>query len=209
MMARLPIIFIAGGSASGKTTLAKAVLAAREGGVILSQDSFYYCKTERLKAETWPLNFDIPEAVDFKALVKAAIDLSSGKATRIPHYDFTTSSRQGILTIAPPENYLILEGTMILHNADCQNLPGLRVFVNAAQDLRKERRIKRDVEERARTVESAMTALTTAVFPSHDQYVQPSMAHADIVFEAEEIIGNLEPAIEFIFAQLAQKTPLV
>ena len=192
------IILIGGGSASGKTTFAHALSQKLPDAGLVSQDSFYRCKTERLQTEAEPLDFDIPDAVDFGALAAALTRLRGGVVASVPVYDFKSSTRLGTAEIAPDVQTLVVEGTLVLGDAACRRLADLSVFIDADEPLRRARRERRDVAERGFALAAVRQQLADQVFPAHERYVAPTARHADISLDATRLEADFEGALDLV-----------
>lgn len=197
------LVLIAGGSASGKTTLARALHAALAESAILAQDSFYVCETMRRRGPDGQLDFDVPDAVDFPAFRGALAALQKGLAAEIPVYDFRTHRRTGQVRVAPTSGLLIAEGTLILHDPAIRALTTHTIFVSADADLRTRRRLKRDCEERGREQSDVLRQLRDQVFPAHAAYVEPCRAFAQIIVEANALEADLAGEVDRLIARLA------
>eukprot|EP00051_Salpingoeca_urceolata_P017818 m.245760 g.245760 ORF g.245760 m.245760 type:complete len:525 (+) comp19054_c0_seq4:2793-4367(+) len=178
------VIGICGGTASGKTTVARHIVGQL--GVpwvcLLSMDSFYkVLDAESLeKAHRNEFNFDHPDAFDFDLLIETLANLKQGKSCEVPHYDFSTHSRSGSTTMYGA-SVLIFEGIMAFASTKLMDLMDLKVFVDEDADVRLARRLKRDTVERGRDVPGAIHQYTTFVKPMFDQFIKPTMQLADLV----------------------------
>jgi uridine kinase len=197
------LILIAGGSASGKTILARALHGAMPGSCLIAQDSFYRCETMRPRDAKGRLDFDIPEAIDFAAMFSALSALIAGKGAQIPRYDFVTHRRVGHDWMAPPETVLIAEGTLLLHRAEIRALTAATVFVQADEALRTARRIRRDTSERGRQLDDVHRQLSEQVLPAHDRYVEPCAAFARYRLQARRLEADLDCEVADLKANLA------
>ncbi|MDB4633834.1 uridine kinase [Rubripirellula sp.] len=171
------LIGIAGGSAGGKTSLAKELVAAAgENASLLELDRFYHCLGNT--KDCHQTNFDEPAALDFELLQKVLEQLRTHGTASVPKYDFTTHKRVGYepLQAAP---LIIVEGILVLSNRKVRDLLDFRLYVDAPAELRLQRRIKRDMKERGRDAESIEQQWNATVRPMHDKYVEPSRQHAD------------------------------
>ncbi|WWD02096.1 uridine kinase [Kwoniella europaea PYCC6329] len=180
------VIGIAGGSASGKTSVARAILSALNyipTVLILSQDAFYCAHTpEEIElAFNNDLDLDHPNSIDTPLFVKCLLDLKQGKATEIPVYSFVHHQRMPEKKYIYGASVIIVEGIMALQAPELRALYDLKVFVNCDSDLMLARRIKRDVKERGRDVEGILDQYLRFVKSSYDNFVQPSSRYADII----------------------------
>ena len=171
------LIGIAGGSAGGKTSLAKELVAAAGNKVaILELDRFYHSLGNTKDCRQ--ANFDEPAALDFELLQTVLKQLRTHGTASVPKYDFATHNRIGYepLKTAP---LIIVEGILVLWNRNIRDLLDFRIYVDAPSELRFQRRMKRDMQERGRDAESIKQQWNETVRPMHDKYVEPSRQHAD------------------------------
>jgi len=177
------IIGIAGGTGSGKTTVVHQImneLPETEVGVI-SQDSYYKENTNLSFEERALINFDHPRAIDFDLLGKHLKELKEGKTIEQPVYSFITHNRTDDTIVTHPRKVMIVEGILILANAELRDLFDVKVFVHADSDERLIRRLKRDIAERGRDMEEVLNRYQTTLKPMHQQFIEPTKAFADII----------------------------
>ena len=176
-------IAISGGSGSGKTTFARKLVAAlgAERVAILSQDSYYRDQSARFDGDGGSVNFDHPEALDFPLLAEHLRMLQRGETAPIPVYDFATHKRLPSTQPLDPRPVVLVDGTLVLGQAELIPLLDHRVFIDVPEEIRFERRLRRDVAERGREPEGVKRQFARQVAPMHDQFVQPSSANAGIV----------------------------
>ena len=196
-------LFIAGGSASGKSTLARLVRdrIERDGGTatLLIQDSFYRDRPDGSGADDrHHFDFDQPGAIHWAEMSEALAALKAGRAADVPVYDFAVSRRAGMHSLEPVGELLIVDGILVLHEPSVRTHADASVFVRADQDLRRMRRERRDVAERGRDLHDIRRQLRDQVFPAHDRYVEPSAAHADLVLDAEDIMHDPTAAVSAV-----------
>jgi uridine kinase len=176
------ILGVAGGSGSGKTFFAKALKEALgEHAEIVYQDNFYIDQSHRFDHDGGAVNFDHPESLDLTLLAKCLGELKSGLATEIPVYDFKTHTRQKETISVQPRQVIIVDGILIFHPDYLRAQFDEMVFFDTPESLRYERRLERDVNERGRTPEGVRTQFLKQVKPMHDQFVEPSKHHAQVV----------------------------
>ncbi|XP_065897739.1 uridine-cytidine kinase-like 1 [Dysidea avara] len=179
------VIGLAGGSASGKTTVATRIIESL--GVpwvsVLSMDSFYKVlnSEQNEKAARNEYNFDHPDALDFDLMVETLRKLKEGKHVEIPVYDFSTHSRAKYTRTMYGANVLIFEGILSFTSKDLRELMDMKVFVDTDSDIRLARRLRRDISERKRDLEGVLKQYNKFVKPAFEQYIEPSMQYADIV----------------------------
>lgn len=185
-MSRRPfVVGIAGGTASGKTTLAQ-LACERIGAALLTHDRYY----RDADAST---NFDHPDALETPRLVADLDRLRDGHPVDLPIYDFPTHRRVAATDRLVPGPILVVEGILVLSDPALRARFDLCVFMEAAADVRLIRRLRRDIAERGRSLECVLAQYLATVRPMHEAYVQPSAAHAALVLDGERPIeGELE-----------------
>jgi uridine kinase len=185
------VIGISGGSGSGKTTLALE-LAKHLGqrAVVLYQDSYYIDQSHRFDGDGGAVNFDHPECLEFSLLAQHLKQLKKGAAIEVPQYDFATHKRIPATQHLASHAFILVDGTLLLSQPDIRECLDLKVFVKANEKLRYSRRLARDVAERGRTPEGVEKQFRLQVKPMHDDFVEPSMAHADLVVSGEVSIQD-------------------
>lgn len=176
------IIGIAGGTGSGKTTLAQKVQEAFPGqSVLISQDSYYKNLGHLPLEKREKTNFDHPDSLDFALLVQHLQQLKEGKTIQKPVYNFHKHNREDYTEAVVPKKVIILEGILLFAVPEICNLCDLKIFIDTDDDVRLLRRIDRDIHERSRTFESVSYQYLTTVKPMHDAFVQPSKKQADLI----------------------------
>ena len=176
------VIGIAGGTGSGKTTLMNNLIKAFETDVtILSHDNYYKRHDDLTYEERCKLNYDEPAALETDLMARHLDQLRHGQAIDCPVYDFTQHNRSNETIRIEPRKVIIVEGILIFENQPLRDLMDIRIFVDTDSDVRLCRRIKRDVEERGRSLESVLTQYQNTVKPMHEKYVEPSKKHAHVV----------------------------
>ncbi|MBI4170282.1 MAG: uridine kinase [Candidatus Aenigmarchaeota archaeon] len=180
------IVGIAGGSCSGKTTLASE-LERRLGARILKMDD-YYKGHASVTTEKFDHNFDEPAAIDMELLAEHLGQLKRGLAIEKPLYNFTTHSRSGYESFFSTGKIIVLDGLFCLHDPVKEQLD-VKIFVDCPEEMRLERRLKRDMEERGRTRESVLHQFRKTVKPMHELHIEPTKRHAHVVVvnDGEEI----------------------
>ncbi|HEX5875398.1 MAG TPA: uridine kinase [Pyrinomonadaceae bacterium] len=177
------IIGISGGTGSGKTTVANRILesvSARE-VVFIQQDSYYRNLTDLPLDYRGIANFDHPDALDNELLVNHVRRLKAGEAIELPLYDFKTNSRLNETRSVDSKPIVIVEGILIFVDPRLLEQLDIKVFVDTPDDIRFIRRLRRDIAERGRTVESVIEQYVETVRPMHMQFVEPSKRHADVI----------------------------
>lgn len=178
------IIGIAGGSGSGKTTLASAIQTelGKDNIITLCHDYYYKDLSHLTKEQREKFNFDHPDALETSLLIQHIKDLKNGKEIDVPSYNFFDHIRNKETTREKADKFIILvEGILIFTDPELYNLFNIKIYVDTDDDIRFIRRLKRDVEERQRTIESIVNQYLTYVRPMHKQYVEPSKKIADII----------------------------
>ena len=181
-MDRICIVGIAGGSASGKTTIVNMIKETfGDDIVVISHDSYYKAHDELSYNERSRLNYDHPSSFDTDRMIADVKKLKANKAVDIPVYDYTINNRSDETIHIVPKKVIILEGILILENPGLRDLMDIKVFVETDADERLMRRIRRDMAERARSIESILTQYSETVKPMHEQFIEPSKKYADII----------------------------
>ena len=177
------IIGICGGTGSGKTTVANRILQSVSASevVFLQQDSYYRNLSDLPLDYRHIANFDHPDAIDNDLLVNHIRRLKSGEAIELPLYDFRTHTRMSETRTVQPKPIVIVEGILIYADPRLLEQMDIKVFVDTPDDIRFIRRLRRDVAERGRTVESVIEQDLATVRPMHMQFVEPSQRHADVI----------------------------
>jgi uridine kinase len=177
------IIGVAGGSGSGKTYFARALQKAIgvEHCELIYQDNFYIDQSARFDHDGGSVNFDHPDAIEFSLLAAHLRTLKSGQHTAIPIYDFVTHSRKPDTLPVQARPIIIVDGILIFHPPQLRALFDDLIFFDTPEELRFQRRLDRDVHERGRTPEGVHAQFFKQVKPMHDQFVAPSMSHANII----------------------------
>jgi len=176
-------IGVAGGTGSGKTTVASEILrrVGPERIVTINQDRYYHDLSHLSEAELARHNFDHPNAIEESLLVEALERLKAGRSTELPIYDFSRHARTGRTELVEPRPIILLEGILILAIPAVRSLLDIKIFVDTDADLRFIRRLKRDIAERGRSVDSVIEQYQATVRPMHLEFVEPSKRWADII----------------------------
>jgi len=197
------VIGIAGGTGSGKTTLAKKIQEAFPGqSVLISQDSYYKDLTHLPLKEREKTNFDHPDSIDFDLLAQHISILKSGGKIEKPIYSFHHHTRESYTEAVAAHKIIIVEGILLFAMPELSDLCDLRLFVDTDDDVRLMRRIHRDIHERSRSLESVFTQYLTTVKPMHDAFVQPSKKKADLIVPHG---GENPKALDVIITKLKQQ----
>lgn len=198
------IIGICGGTGSGKTTIARAIVEAVGGGnvVLVEQDSYYRNLADMPLDERHQANFDHPDSIDSDMLVNHLMRLKQGLTAEMPLYDFKTHTRSDRIEIIEPKPVVIVEGILIFAEPRVLDLLDVRVYVDTPDDIRFIRRLKRDIAERGRTVESVIEQYYRTVRPMHFEFVVPSKRHADIIIPEG---ANTGITVDFLCSMVREK----
>ncbi|XP_006723869.1 uridine-cytidine kinase-like 1 isoform X1 [Homo sapiens] len=214
-------IGLGGGSASGKTTVARMIIEALDVPwvVLLSMDSFYkllhslphqvLTEQQQEQAAHNNFNFDHPDAFDFDLIISTLKKLKQGKSVKVPIYDFTTHSRKKDWKTLYGANVIIFEGIMAFADKTLLELLDMKIFVDTDSDIRLVRRLRRDISERGRDIEGVIKQYNKFVKPSFDQYIQPTMRLADIVVPRGS--GNtvaIDLIVQHVHSQLEEQRKL-
>jgi uridine kinase len=191
------IIGLAGGTASGKTTIAREICVDLGPGkaVLLQLDSYYFDRGNIPLVERNQCNFDHPSAFDWDLLKQHLRTLRQGRAIEKPLYDYQTHARLEETILVEPRPLLILEGILVLHDPEVLQMMDLAVWVDGYADVRFIRRLERDVRDRGRSMESVIEQYLSTVRPMHLQYVEPSKQHADIIIPEGESLHRAGQAL--------------
>ena len=176
------VIGIAGGTGSGKTTLTNQIAAQfQEQVTVIKHDNYYKAHDDMDYEERSRLNYDHPNAFDTELMIEHLKALKHGESIECPIYDYTVHNRSKDTIKIIPNKVIIVEGILIFENQELCDQMDIRIYVDTDADIRILRRIQRDVMERARSLESVINQYITTVKPMHEQFVEPSKKHANII----------------------------
>ncbi len=184
MMNKPIIIGIAGGSASGKTSIANKLrdtFSDEKSVLIIRQDDYYKDQSHMTMEERYKTNYDHPFAFDNEYMIEQLNDLIAGKTIKKPVYDFVEHTRSKITETCFPADVIIIEGLFVLENEDLRKLLNIKVFVDTDADIRFIRRLVRDVKERGRTLESVVDQYVNTVRVMHEAFIEPTKRYADVI----------------------------
>ncbi len=192
---------IAGGTGSGKTTVARAIAAALpiDRVAAIELDSYYRDRADLSPEERAQLNFDHPDALEMDLFVEHLAALKNGRAIDVPIYDFKTHRRLSESRRLEPAPVVIVEGILVFVDARVREWLDMKIFVDTDADIRVFRRIRRDMEHRGRTFESIREQYYKTVRPMHLQFVEPSKRWADVIIPEG---GNNKVALDLVIARL-------
>lgn len=198
------IIGIAGGTGSGKTTVVKRIIESLPIGevVVIPQDSYYKDNSHLPLEERQEINFDHPASIEFELLIDHLKKLRAGHSVDQPIYSYLTCTRSQETIQIDPRHVVIIEGILVLANADLRDLMDIKIFVDADADDRLARVILRDIIERGRTVNKVLDRYDRTVKPMHLQFIEPTKRYADIIIPQG---GNNSVAIN-ILTSIIEKT---
>lgn len=194
------IIGVAGGSGSGKSTVTEQIINAigKKDAAVFLQDNYYLDRAYLTMEERNKINFDHPDAFDWNLMKKHLDDLYNGLPIEMPEYDFTTHTRCSEVTLVVPAKIIIVEGIFALYDDAMCSQMALRIFVDTAADIRLMRRLKRDILERARTLDSVLTQYSQFVRPMYKKFVEPTKRGAHIIIPH----GSNRAALEMIVSRI-------
>ena len=177
------VLGVAGGSGSGKTSVAHAILRAvgRERLAFLAQDSYYRNVDWGGEHQLQAHNFDHPSAMDTELLVEHVRALRQGEAVEVPVYDFVHHRRTGVTQRAEPRPVVLVEGILLYVEPELRDLFDFKIYVDTDADVRLIRRLRRDMAERGRTLDDVLRQYLATVRPMHLEFVEPSKRYADLI----------------------------
>ncbi|MBN2746759.1 MAG: uridine kinase [Bacteroidales bacterium] len=177
------VIGIAGGSGSGKTTVVKEIIKTipKDTVAIISQDAYYYDNGGLSKEEKMNINFDHPDSIEWSLLINHVDKLKNGETIQMPIYSYLTCGRAHETIPVAPANVLIIEGILTLTQEELRNRMDIKVFVDADNDDRLMRIIKRDMMERGRSLDDVLVHYHDFVKPMHLQFIEPSKRYANVI----------------------------
>jgi uridine kinase len=201
------VIGIGGGSGSGKTTIARSIVEAigPERVALIQHDAYYHDQTDLPMEERVKVNYDHPDSFETTLLVEHLRELRAGRAIERPIYDFTVYNRSGQTVRVEPKPVVIVEGILVLYEADLRDLMDLKIYVDTDPDLRILRRLERDLKERGRSFDSVHDQYLATVRPMHLQFVEPSKRYADMVIPEGYNTGAVGTVISMIREVLRQR----
>ena len=181
---RRPVVIgIAGGTGSGKTTVAEAIVRriGPEHIALIQQDSYYKDQSHLPMEERVRINYDHPDSLDTDLLIQHLKELLAGRPVEVPIYDFTTYTRTPHTRRVEPRPVILVEGILVFAEKALRDLFDIKIYVDADPDIRFIRRLQRDIAERGRTLESVIRQYLSTVRPMHLEFVEPSKRYADII----------------------------
>lgn len=197
------MIGVAGGTGSGKTTIAKALLAGlpRTRAILIQYDSYYRDHPELSYEQRAELNYDHPAALENELLIQHLDALRAGKTVHVPMYDFASHRRREETVAVEPAPVIIVEGILVLAENEIRDRLDIKLFVDTAADIRLMRRVRRDLEARGRTFSQVRKQYYDTVRPMHQAFVEPSKSSADIIIPEG---GKNLVAVDMVVARVRQ-----
>lgn len=194
------LIGVAGGTGSGKTTIASKIQQAFPSqSILISQDSYYKELSQHSVEQRAHFNFDHPDALDFELLKEHLLAIKNDTSIKMPVYNFHSHSRESYTISVDPSPIVIVEGILLFAVPEIRDLFDLRIFVDTDDDIRILRRVERDMQERSRDFASVKTQYLTTVKPMHEAFVAPSKKYADLIIPEG---GHNQIALNVIFAKI-------
>lgn len=176
------IIAVAGGSASGKSSIVKNIKDHFADELfVIGHDNYYKAHDDISFEDRAKLNYDQPQAFDNEIFIRDLIRLKNGKEIDMPTYDYNIHTRSNKTIHVSPRKIILIEGILVLYDKRIRDITDTMVFVDADSDVRLQRRILRDTKERSRSIESVLTQYIKQVKPMHEKYVEPTKKYADII----------------------------
>ncbi len=206
MSEKICIVGIAGGTASGKTTIVRKIKENfGDDIVVINHDSYYKAHDDLSYEDRSRLNYDHPASFDTDLMIEDIKKLKNNQAIDMPVYDYTIHNRSDATVHVVPKKVIIVEGILILENKELRDLMDIKVFVETDADERLMRRIRRDMVERARSIDSILMQYRETVKPMHEQFVEPSKKYADIIIprggENTTGIGILQEHLKLVMSK--------
>jgi uridine kinase len=198
---RSVVIGVAGGTGSGKTTVAHRILerVGEEHIAYIPHDAYYKDLRHLTPEERAKVNFDHPDSLESSLLVEQLEDLLAGDAVEIPVYDFTEHTRQAETRHVEPAPIILIEGILIFVEPELRALMDVKLFIDTDADIRFIRRLRRDIVQRGRSLDSVIQQYLKTVRPMHLEFVEPSKRHADVIIPEG---GFNEVAMEMVAARI-------
>ncbi|MCD8511671.1 MAG: uridine kinase [Bacillus sp. (in: Bacteria)] len=195
------IIGVAGGSGSGKTTVANKIYCEFQDQniIMIEQDAYYKDQSHLPMEERLKTNYDHPLAFDNDLLITHLKDLQRGERINKPVYDYANHTRSNEVILVEPRDVIILEGILILEDEQLRNIMDIKLYVDTDSDLRIIRRLLRDIKDRGRTIDSVIDQYTSVVRPMHLQFIEPTKRYADIIIPEG---GHNQVAIDLMVTKI-------
>ena len=203
MQARPLVVGIAGGTGSGKTTVARKLAAAMPPGrcVTIEHDAYYFDQSHLSPADRATVNYDHPAALDSALLARHLGELRAGRAVDVPIYDFASHTRRAETHRVEPASVIVVEGILVFVEAALREQMDIKIFVDTDPDIRLMRRIRRDLEQRGRSFQSVRDQYYATVRPMHIEHVEPTKRWADLIVPEG---GDNRVALDVLLGKLGQ-----
>lgn len=195
------IVGIAGGTGSGKTTVTDTIvkIVGSQNLTHIQHDSYYKDQSHKPFAERVKTNYDHPDSLETSLLISHLKQLLQGQTVQVPVYDFTQHNRTNKTILVKPTKIILVEGILIFVDKNLRDLFNIKIFVDTDADVRFIRRLKRDISERGRTMESVIDQYLSTVRPMHLEFVEPSKRYADIIIPEG---GLNKVALDFVTSRI-------
>ena len=203
------VIGVGGGSGSGKTTIAQAVVSGLSGVALIQHDSYYRHQPHLSFLDRTRVNYDHPDSLETELLIKHLQSLKAGESIARPTYDFTLHLRADETERIDPAPVLIVDGILVLADADLRAEFDLKIYVDTDPDIRLARRLRRDMDERGRSPASVIDQYLTTVRPMHLEFVEPSKRYADLIIPEGYNPRAVATVVEMIRAQSGSLGPSI
>lgn len=202
-MEKVTIIGVAGGTASGKSTIVDVLRKKFKNDIIvICHDNYYKSHSNLLFEERVKLNYDHPNAFDTEIMIRDLKELINGNEIKRPVYDYTIHDRSDEQVIVQPKKVIVVDGILVLENKELRDLMDIKIYVETDDDERLIRRIQRDAIDRGRSLQSVIDQYRNTVKPMHDQFVAPSKKYADIIIPYG---GQNKIAIEMLLENVKKR----
>lgn len=199
-MEKIYIIGVAGGTASGKTTIVNKLKEYFQNDIeLVNHDSYYLAHNDMPFEEREKLNYDHPNSFDTEHLIHDLQMLKEGHAVERPVYDYSIHNRSTETVTVYPKKVIIVEGILVLEDPRLREMMDIKIFVDTDADERLMRRLKRDMNERGRSVDSVIKQYSETVKPMHEEFIEPSKKYADVIIPRG---GSNTPAINMLIEHL-------
>jgi len=195
------IIGIAGGSGSGKSTVVRKIIESlpKNSVSVVPQDSYYFDNGHLSQEEKLQINFDHPNSIEWSLLIEQLTILKSGSGIQMPIYNYVSCARSKDTIQVEPKKVIIVEGILVLTNAQVRKMLDIKLFVDTDSDERLMRIINRDIIERGRSYRDVLLHYSTYVKPMHQQFIEPSKLFADVIIPQG---GNNQVAIDMLVSRI-------
>lgn len=202
MNRKICVLGVAGGSASGKTTIINKIKEYFGNDIaVISHDNYYKAHNDMPFEERCKLNYDHPDSFESERMAEDVRKLIKGYSIEMPVYDYCSHNRSSETVTVEPKQVIMLEGILVLENRELRDLMDIKIYVDTDADERLMRRIKRDMLERGRSIESILTQYSQTVKTMHEEFVEPSKKYADIIIPRG---GENAPGLDMLTTYLTK-----